>query len=288
MEFSFLNIRFYLLIAAGLLASCTRELDIELPSSATQLVVEGRIETGSPPVVLLSRSSSFYDDFILDSAANYFVSGAHIVVSDGTDSVILAEVFIDTAGVSIPVYVGFGFLGQEGKTYQLRIKVEGKVLRAVTSIPKALPLDSLWWETMPESDTLVRLLCRFTDPPEPENYVRYFTKRNAEPFMPGFNSVFEDDLVNGQSFDFPLDRGVDRNNPETFEHYGLFYRGDTITVKWCAIDAAHFEFWRTLEFELGGQGSPFAAPVIIKSNIEGGLGIWGGYAPSYHQLIVPR
>ncbi|MCS6916364.1 MAG: DUF4249 domain-containing protein [Chitinophagales bacterium] len=275
-------------LAAGLLAACTRDVDITLPPSEPQLVVEGRIETGVPPLVLLSRSTGFYDDFFLDSVSSYFVSGARITVFNGTDSVVLTELMLDTAGVRIPVYVGVGMVGEEGKSYWLVVEAEGKKLQAVTTIPRALPLDSLWWEAMPENDTLARLLCRFTDPPEPGNYVRYFTKRNSEPFLPGFNSVFEDDLVNGQSFDFPLDRGVDRNNPESFNDYGLFKRGDTITVKWCAIDAGHFEFWRTLEFELSGQGSPFAAPVIIKSNIEGGQGIWGGYAPSYHQLLVPR
>ena len=90
-------------------------------------------------------------------------------------------------------------------------------------------------------------------------------------------------------FDFELDRGVNRNDTTSFyEGYFRFRRGDTITVKWCAIDQPQFDFWRTLEFELNDQGSPFASPVIIQSNIVGSLGIWGGYAPDYKTVIVPK
>lgn len=284
MEFSLLK---RLWLATVLLTlGCTRDLDIRLPDAEPQLVVEGSIETGMPPVVLLTRSSGFYEDFILDSVGRYFVSGARITAFDGTDSVLFTELTLDTGGVRIPVYVGLGMVGQVDRTYTLRVEAEGRLLQAVTTIPQPMPLDSLWWEPIPDSDTLIRLICRFSDPPGTKNYVRYFTRQNSGPFLPGLNSVFEDDLINGQTFDFPLDRGIDRNNPDSFENFGLFYRGDTITVKWCAIDAATFEFWRTLEFELGGQGSPFAAPVIVKSNVSGGLGIWSGYAPTYHTLIA--
>jgi hypothetical protein len=119
--------------------------------------------------------------------------------------------------------------------------------------------------------------------------VRYFTKENSQPFYPGYNSVFEDVVINGSTFDFPIDKGVDRNDTTSYyDGYFAFRKGDTVTVKWCNIDKAHFDFWRTLEFELGSQGSPFSTPVTILTNIEGGLGIWGGYAPSYKTMIIPK
>ncbi len=296
MEFSFLSYPLKPIVRGllcclgwGLLASsCTKDIDVDLPAGQPMLVVEGRIETDLPPIVLLSRSSPFYTSLYLDSVSKYFVSGARITVSDGTDSILLTELLLDTAGIQVPVYLGLGMVGQTGKTYRLTIEVDGRVLKATTTIPNPAPLDSVWWEPIEGSDTLVRLLARYTDNALSTDFIRYFTKRNAEPFLPGLNSVFDDALISGQQLDFPLDRGIDRNNPDTFNDYGLFYRGDTIAVKWCAIDKEHFLFWRTLEFELGGQGSPFASPVLIQTNIEGGLGIWGGYAPNYYTLIVPK
>ena len=88
----------------------------------------------------------------------------------------------------------------------------------------------------------------------------------------------------GQLLGFPIDSKT-ASKTET----GIFKpgTGDTITVQWDAIDFAQFDFWRTLEFELGNQGSPFATPVTIQSNIKGGTGIWGGYSLTSKTLIVP-
>lgn len=271
--------------------SCTKDITINLPPQEPHFVVEGHIETGLPPYVILTKSSDYYATFYLDSINNYFVHNAVVKVSDGTDTITLPELYIDTGGVTLSAYVGFGMIGKEEKTYSLWIEAEGTTLTAVTTIPKATPLDSIWYEpnVIPDNDTFIRLNCRYSDPPEPGNYVRYFTKENSQPFYPGLNSVFSDDVVNGTTFNFSLDKGVDRNDTTQFyDGYFQFRKGDTVVVKWCAIDESHFNFWRTLEFELNSQGSPFASPVVIQGNINGGLGIWGGYAPSYMSMIIPK
>lgn len=282
---------FHLSVIFTILSSCTKDVTINLPASEEQLVVEGHIETGEAPYVILTRNSDYYSTVYLNSASDLFISGATIKVSNGTDTITMQEVVIDTSGVSVSVYVGLGMVGEEGKTYSLSVEAEGKTLTAVTSIPYSVPLDSIWYEPgeVPDNDTFVRLICRYSDPPELGEYVRYFTRSNSESFYPGLNSVFEDVLINGTTFDFSLDRGIDRNDTtEFYPGYFQFRKGDTITVKWCQIDKPHFDFWRTLEFELGSQGSPFASPIKIISNINGGLGIWGGYAPSYKTIIVPQ
>ena len=273
-----------------LLTACEKDITIETGSGEAQFVVEGYIESGLPPYLLLTRTTEYYSTFYLDSLSEIFVHDAVITVSDGTQTIQLTEFNIDTLGTSISAYVGFGMIGEVGKTYTLNIETEGKLLTAITTIPQPLPLDSIWYQTGADqdNDTLVELICRFSDPQELGQYIRYFTSVNNERYLPGFNSVFEDVLINGNTFDFPLDRGVDRNDTAAFDNYGLFRKGDTISVKWAAIDKAHFDFWRTVEFELGGQGSPFATPVIIQSNINGGQGIWGGYSSTFKSLIVPE
>jgi len=281
---------FTFLFSIFLLSSCEKDITINLPPSEKLLVVEGHIQTGQSPYVILSRNSDYYSSFTLDSLNNFFVHNAIVKVSNGTDTVTMTELSLDTMDISVSAYVGLGMIGEEGKTYSLTIEAEGEKLTSVTTIPFRVPLDSLWYQTdvYPDNDSLVRLMCRYTDPPQLGQYVRYFTKVNNEPYWPGLNSVFTDDVVNGTTFDFPLDRGVDRSNDSTFEYYGLFRKGDTITVNWSNIDKAHYDFWRTLEFELGSQGSPFSSPIEIQGNIVGGLGIWGGYSPSYKTLIVPK
>ena len=43
--------------------------------------------------------------------------------------------------------------------------------------------------------------------------------------------------------------------------------------------------WNTLEFSNANQG-PFASYTRLESNINGGLGIWGGLSVSYYTRVV--
>ncbi len=279
-----------------LFSSCEKNITIDVPKPPDKLVVEGFVETGTgdfskPYIVLLTKNSAYYSTFNLNDINTYFVHNAVVKISDGTDTITLIELPFDTAGIQISAYVGFGMIAQEGKTYSLHIEADGKTVDAVTSIIPSIPLDSIWvtYNEKPDFPDKVRLNCQLTDPPELGQYVRYFTKVDTESFLPGLSSVFDDALINGTTFTFPLDRGYNRNDTSIdFDTYGLFNKGDTITLKWCNIDKSHFDFWRTLEFSLGSQGNPFSSPLEVKSNIVGGLGIWGGYSPSYKTIIVPQ
>ena len=272
-----------------LFSACEKNISIEVPAPPDKLVVEGFIETGSFPYVILTKNSAYYSTFNLTDINKYFVHNAVVKISDGTDTITLQEISLDTAGVQVSVYIGLGMIGQVGKTYSLHIEAEGKTVDAVTSILPSIPLDSIWvtYNENPDFPDKVRLYCQLTDPAQLGQYVRYFTKVDTEVFEPGLNSVFDDALINGTTFKFPLDRAYNRNDSIDFDSYGLFNKGDTIILKWCNIDKPHFDFWRTLEFSLGSQGNPFSSPLEIKSNIVGGLGIWGGYSPSYKTIIVP-
>ncbi len=176
-------------------------------------------------------------------------------------------------------------MGQAGKTYQLDIQAEGKSLDAITTIPEAVPFDSMRFEPLDGLEGTYELIGWCTDPPGVTNYYRYFTKVDEENFFPGLASVVEDILFDGEEVEFPIARGQARTleiDPETF---GYFFEGETVTVKWTNIDEAHFLFWNTLEFNAANQG-PFSSYTRIQSNINGGLGIWGGYNVQYKTQVV--
>jgi hypothetical protein len=107
--------------------------------------------------------------------------------------------------------------------------------------------------------------------------------------LPGLNSVFDDLLINGITYDVTVDRGVDRNTDLNFDEYGFFRKGDTVTLKFCNIDKATFDFWRTTEFSYQSIGNPFSSPTKILGNISNGaLGYFGGYATRFKSLVIPR
>jgi hypothetical protein len=53
------------------------------------------------------------------------------------------------------------------------------------------------------------------------------------------------------------------------------------------IDKSHYNFWRTLEADRGSQGNPFGSFVVVKTNINGGIGVWGGYGSSIQTIVAP-
>ena len=68
-----------------------------------------------------------------------------------------------------------------------------------------------------------------------------------------------------------------------------FHRGDSIIFKFCDIDKATFDFWRTWEYAYQSNGNPFSSPVEVTGNISNGaLGAFCGYAAEYSPIKYPK
>jgi Domain of unknown function (DUF4249) len=132
-------------------------------------------------------------------------------------------------------------------------------------------------------------MARVTDPPGFGNYIRYFTSVNSGNYNPGLNSVFDDQIVDGTTYDIEVEQGIDRNVDFDFDTYSFFRRGDSVSLKFTNIDKATFDFWRTMEYNYGSIGSPFSSPTKVQSNISNGaLGYFGGYAVQYKSMVIPK
>ena len=46
------------------------------------------------------------------------------------------------------------------------------------------------------------------------------------------------------------------------------------------------KFWRGLVRQGGTNANPFAEPINLVSNINGGLGVWAGYSPTYYKVPI--
>lgn len=301
-----------------LTVSCEKEISVNLPTPKDQIVVEGYIENDVPPYVFLTKNSSYFGDFDVNDLDKYFVKGARIIVSSDTDSVELVEYSSDLINflpeeekialaqfLGLPLDSSFNipkisvytvplesqFVGEIGKTYNLRIEIDGKVLTAITTIPNTVGFTKLWTEPhpSPKYDSLVQLKGLIKDPDTIGNFYRYFTRRNSEAFTKNYPSVLDDLMGNGKEFETQVPLGVNRFSDEEidFNTFGFWNKKDTCYVKLSMIDRVHYEFWRTLENELSNQGSPFGSYTRVRSNIKGGAGIWGGYG-SVTSVYYPK
>ena len=290
---------FFCLLALGLiLSSCEKGVTFDLEEPAPKLVVEASIETNQPPLVVLSKSQNFFDQITPDILAASFVRNAEVYVSNGALTHRLKEYATPLPnGYTFYFYsidssnLATAFAGQTNTQYSLRIVTEGKEYTSTTRIPAiTMTIDSLYSKPAPGNNDPNKavVMVKATDKPGFGDYIRYFTKRNREGFYPAFTSVFDDQIIDGTTYEVEVERGIDRTR-DLPDDYTLFEKGDTVTLKLCQIDKATFDFWRTMEFSYANIGNPFGSPAKVLSNISNGaLGYFGGYAPIFRTIIIPR
>lgn len=281
------TIAFFLLSFAFF--SCEKEISVDLPQPEQLVVVDGGITTGQPAEVTLTWSAGYFDPLDSASLANYVITNATVTVTDGftTDTLNLTVDF----SRPIPfVYRGSTITGQVGRTYTLSVFAGDHNAMATTTIPQPVPLDSVWFKPEIPGDSLGFVWAHMTDPAGLGNGYRWYTKRIGEDptFLAPFGSTFDDNFIEGKSFDFAYNRpaATGSNLPEDNDfRRGYFITGDIVVVKFCAIGQAEADFFRTYEIEVSNNGNPFAAPGVIEHNVTGGLGIFCGYSPTYDTLI---
>ncbi len=276
--------------------SCEKNIDLNLKESVPVLTVDGQIENNQAPVIVLTKSFSYYQQIDLALLTGSFVRNAEVFISNGTLTHRLKEYAVPLApGLNAYYYstdsanLSTAFKGELNKTYTLKIIAEGKEYNAETNIPASINYpDSVFFKPAPQNpDTNKRALyIKATDPAGRGNYVRYFTKKNSEPFLPGEN-VFDDQVIDGSTYQIQLPQGLNRNNPVKADS-SFFNRGDTVTLKFCAINKASYTFWTTWEFAYQSIGNPFAQPNKVIGNISNGaLGIFCGYGAGYRTVMAP-
>lgn len=313
------------------LVGCEKNITVDLPTAPTKIVVQGSIEPGQPPIVILSYSQGYFDPADFEALTNSYVHDAFVRVSNGADTVTLDQFcsqdltpeMLDLAsqilGIPGPVIQALNIciyttlnpamFGETGKIYKLWVDKDDHHLSSVTKLNYPVLIDSLWFAPPSgnPADSLGFIYGSMTDPDSLGNAYRWFAKRISHypyslpdslaeyrgmikdyGFVTPLPSVFDDSFFNGLTFEFAYYRGAaafsskfDDNNSEA----GYYKRGDTVVVRGSSIDRNAFLYFKSYENQLSNQGSPFALPSNIQSNVTGGLGVWVGYSAIYDTLV---
>jgi len=291
MRFIHLFISAFLLMV---LASCEREIDIDLPNDEELIVVEGRIRPNEAPVILLTKNQGFFDAVpagLEDFVNSFVIQDAQVIISDGVQSEQL-QFTIDFVNYPFFYYTGNVIKGEVGKTYALSIIYNNKVLTSSTTIPAPVQIDSSWFGLNPfdiAEDSLGVSYIQILDPDTFGNAYRLYARKNSFQFFnPVSGSEFNDDFVNGNNIVF-FAGSADQPfiAQDSFVPREFFYSlGDTIYLELASIGRKEYFFYATLGAAVGSNGNPFASPTLVQSNIKGGLGVWVGMSVSYDTLYA--
>lgn len=213
---------------------------------------------------------------------------------------------------------------RENESYTLEIIYNGDTITSTTTIPVAeseteLMIDSVWYvedELFPgfgdfyfsynDADTMgnnimleAKRIYHYDFENEKNTPDFRFTKalwgavRND---FEGFNGVknFVSYFDRGEDNIFGNAHGIKRNGDfgnfqasqkDTAE---IWQHADEVIIRFSQINEASFVFWRDTEYQEQTNGNPFAEPINLSHNINGGFGIWEGKGAIYFKVIAQK
>lgn len=255
-----------------LILSCSRK---EQPGES-QLVVEGWIENGGHPVVLVSESMGVTTGEAIDARAmvDHLAKWAKVSVSDGENTVVLTG--MASADMFPPyMFTTSRITGEVGKTYSLKVEYKDYVATAETTIPRPVPMDTLYVREV--KDSLGTLICGFTDPLESGNYYKVFSRTEGKDrrYHSSALSQASDENLSGYTelFLYSTQRLMDHVDMPNIRE------GDVVDVKLCTMTPEIFRFWDRFETILGANVFNMrpSGDQNALSNMRGALGYWAGY-----------
>ena len=254
--------------------------DLEL-KRAESIVVEGWIDAGGFPVVILTRSlpaNVGRDNGIpIDKLSDYVVRWAKVTVSDGETEVVLTGGKDDDYFPPY-IYTTGGIKGEAGKTYTLKIETDNQVVTSTTTIPDFPPvIDSIVFSSVSTDATLLGIGVYIKDNPDTHDYYKsfYLTDFNSHHFLSSYLGVV-DDALTGDSFVMQIIR---ESNIVDMDLDNVYYRdGTDVALKIATMDRASYNIWQGYE-DKTRLGFSFVTSSItdIPTNINGGVGCWCGY-----------
>ena len=297
-----------LILLSSFLNACSKEVKIDMPGFEEQFVIDGSIETGSPAIIFLSNTRDIYAPTDINSYLSGFISGATVIVSNGTITDTLIEICTDNlpAGFEsiaeeffgLPIdqlvnlhlcaYVSTGLVGEVGKTYTLKVINNDKTYTSSTKIENPSALDNLYWKEQINLPGYGFSWAKITDSPVMGDAYRWEVKNSGDLFYSKpFQSFTDDRFFNGLTFEFSVENPMSFRDSTIEDQYRGYYKlGDTIVVKFSKLGKKEFQFFEKKYNQIYSGGNPFATPTNIPTNIEGGaLGIWAGFSPWYDTLI---
>lgn len=249
-----------------------------------KFVVEGWIEDGQYPHVILTHNLPFFTSVDSAQLSEIVIRYAKVTVSDGVNTEIL------TGGKDVDFFPSFVYKGNElkgevGKTYNLTIEYAGFTLTAQTSIPKPVALNKIWF--LPKDNNKQQLHIQFLDNGIEKNYYKLYTKLDSgKRFIPTLLSNYDDKFFNGKHYTLQVNQAPENNL--TLKNEPFFNTGDTVLVKFASINKASYDFWSSFQDEVLNSSNPLIGSTgKIKSNINGmGIGIWCGYGATVYKVIA--
>lgn len=268
----------FLLLA---LFSCEKKEE----ASETYLVVEGWIESGGAPVVMVSETIGINSGALISpkDMIEHVGKWAKVSVSDGEKTVMLTGM-ADAEYFPPYIFTTNSIRGEVGKTYTLQVEYKDYKATAETTIPRPVPIDTLYIREVAKDSTCI-LMCGFRDPKQEDNFYRIVAKAQGQDsnYHSCTLTTTTDVVMEGYS-EIPV------FNISRLMGYGSkpnIKLEEEIWMKLYTMDETSFNYWSGFEimkdYNMVGLNMNINA---IRGNMNGALGYWSGYGVDGEKSIL--
>ncbi|WP_460967509.1 DUF4249 domain-containing protein [Spirosoma migulaei] len=296
---------FFALSALPVLLGCTslrNEVDpSQLGLATPKLVVSGFFcPQDTVLTVKVTRSNTVVGDSISLLQTGNNITDAMVTLSEGDRSVVLPYTNINPGSDSSQSFYGISARRLPiiaGRTYKLTVvTASGQRATSTCTIPQPVDPIDIKFASLTETQNRRQteryyVTVRWKDPVGQTNayqvagIFRYTTATNVREER--YNSLTFDDenrglfpdagvdgdtIVSGRAF---LTANSSTGNTQT--SFDSQYNTATVTVNLLSVDQSYYRYQEAIIRQRRSRNNPFAEPVLIPSNIEGGLGCFAGY-----------
>jgi hypothetical protein len=244
-----------------ILGGCRKVLKVDLNASASRYVIIGNItDMPGPYHVKVTRSINF------DQNNNFpGVSNARVLITDITLNI--TDTLTEEGAGN---YTTHSIAGINGHIYRLSISSGNDTFYAISTLPDAVHLDSLYTEKAALNNNL-DVVPVFNDPAARGNYFR-LVLAVGDSTSPQI-IITDDGLINGQKIMTPIYNKME------------FASGDAVSMELQCIDKGIFNYYSDLQQT---EAQNLANPANPQSNITGGaLGYFSAHTVSKMTIVLP-
>lgn len=276
---------FYIVTACLILVSCQKTIDDDTAGTG-RLVVEGWIDSGGHPTVILTRS---FSPMSTESTtlSDLVVRWANVTISDGerTETMIGR---IDNSMTPPFVYTTAQITGVPGRTYTITAEYEGERIVSSCTMPRPVDISRIDVAPVADSDTLREVSLTFVPGIGDDRcyQLAVYDPSLSGRMLPCFMGAYAASSSGGGG---EVTLTVCRPSIDTDggDYTPYFRMGRTIMVALTAIAPEVWRFWHEYDDFTAFGGNIFLAGTIpMHGNIDGGYGIWSARGVDVRTITI--
>jgi len=233
----------YTLLTLVCLSSCEDKIDLDIPQAAAKIVIVGDLDNIDAFQEI--RISSTVP--ISNSSGNSGIDDAEVTVTRADNQLVYR---FTPSGNGL--YTHRTFLPVEGRTYHLKVVVQGQEYTSTSTMPVYVPVDSIGLKKNDFfGEEFISVNFRFQDPLDVENAYKYKMAKFDDPFR--FISAYNDKFNDGLSVEHSV-----------FDRDYEIELGDRVSIIRTCIDKNVYHYFSDLQSLNPGS----LAPANPRSNIS--------------------